>query len=143
MSKVLSKGIELGYKTGVATDYTYVKNLVSIPNMGAAPDKVDVTTLGNEQRHYINGLVDFGDLEFGFVYDDGTGTDAENVNTFTELRTLQTAGNPVDWELKFPGTNGLKFHFSGKPSVYLSGAEVGARVDFSMSIALESDVTVA
>ena len=65
-AKHISKGITLDVGTVKA-----VTGLTDIPDMGATPEKIDVTTLADDCRQYINGIKDFGDLEFTFIYESG------------------------------------------------------------------------
>ena len=65
---LLSKGIKFEYSSN-GTSYTEVKNLQEIPSLGGTPEKIDVTCLADGNKKYINGLVDYGDLAFKFLYD--------------------------------------------------------------------------
>ena len=49
-------------------------DLQEFPNLGGAAEQVEVTTLADGNRRYINGIKDFGSLEFTFLYD---GADAQ------------------------------------------------------------------
>ena len=70
MNGVLTKGIELGYKTsGAGETYTKVAGLQSIPDIGGAPEQLDITTFDDTMMHYMNGLKDVGSMEFTFLYD--------------------------------------------------------------------------
>ena len=70
---ILSKGIKLSYGTpangGGSVTYTDLTNLTEIPALGGTPEKVDTTTLADANKHYINGIKDYGDLSFKFFYD--------------------------------------------------------------------------
>lgn len=151
MSKILSKGITLSYAgsgSSASADLVPIYDLTSIPSLGGDKDKVETTTLANAARTYIPGLIDYGDLEFGFVYDDedkypsGQGSTA-TMTTFEYLKSLEAANNNHDWwKVAFPNS-GIIFTFDGKPSVSMGAAEVGGRVDFTMKVGLQSDITVA
>ena len=136
MAGLLSKGIKLGYKTGsTATTYTDIPNLQEIPDLGGAADKVDVTVLTDENYKYINGIKDFGDLSFTFLYDNAGAS-----SNYRILRGLEDAGSVVDWEVLFP--DGTKFHFSGECSTTISGQGVNSAIQFTLNITLNSDITV-
>lgn len=163
--KILSEKIKLyaGTYAGTGSSKTFqpydwcssgIPDVTSLPAMGASPEKVEVTTLGSDTRMYINGLKDYGDLEFGFVYDvekkykSKASTSANDQDLYEKLESLKdTTG--VCWKVAFPGIqsdvlvedHGTNFYFKGRPAVALSAAEVGARVDFTMTVGLESAIS--
>lgn len=136
MAGLLSKGIKLGYKeTSTATTYQDIPNLQEIPDLGGSADKVDVTVLTDDNYKYINGIKDFGDLSFTFLYDNSA-----SGSNYRTLRGLEEAGNVVDWEVLFP--DGTKFHFSGECSTAISGQGVNSAIQFTLNITLNSDIVV-
>lgn len=131
---LLTKGITLGYKTGTGTTYTNIPDLQECPELGGAPEKVEVTTLADGARRYIAGVKEYGDLAFTFLYDNSTS------GSFAIVEAL----NPdtvYDWEVEFP--DGTKFDFSGQCSWAISGGGVNAALTFTLNIALNSDIDVA
>ena len=125
-TKHSSKGIQLDVGT-----VKNVSGLTDIPDMGAAPEKLDVTTLADEYRQYINGVKDFGDLEFTFIYESG----AEG--NYAKLAALEGAG-VQECVVTFP--DGAKFQFSGDIAVRIIGVGVNAVITFAMSVALQSEI---
>ena len=122
--KHISKGIQL--------DVGSVKNvsgLTDIPDMGATPEKIDVTTLADDCRQYINGIKDFGDLEFTFIYESG-----EDGN-YAKLAALEGEQKCI---VSFP--DGTQFMFYGEISLKIVGVGVNAAITFTMSVALSSDI---
>jgi hypothetical protein len=139
-SGILTKDIELRYSTTKAGAFTKLDGLFEIPDLGSEPEMIDVTNLSDGNMKYIHGLKDYGSLTFSFIYD-GEGADSN----YKLLKDLEVAGNPVFWEVAIPGAAGdstkeAKFDFSGTPAVWMSGAGVNARVEFQLSIALDSDI---
>lgn len=132
---MLTKGITLGYKTtgGSAGTYTNLPNLQTVPSLGGEIDKVETTVLSDASRTYINGLKDYGDLEFGFVYD----ADQEQ-SSFKMLKTIEDGGTAAEFQVKFP--DGSTFTFSGQVHVSTGDADVGAVVLFTAAISLSSDI---
>ena len=59
---ILSKGIKLSYSSTGTESYTDLTDLLEIPSLGGSIDKVDVTTLADASKKYINGIKDYGDL---------------------------------------------------------------------------------
>ena len=130
---ILSKGITLGYSAVPATTYTLIPDLQSIPELGGSPDKVEVTTLADASRRYINGLVDYGDLQFTFLYDNDDAT--------SSWRVLSAMNNELkSWEIALP--DGTKFDFTGMPYVKLGSADINAPLTYTLSIALNSAMTI-
>lgn len=135
MAGILSKGITLGYSKGLTDNYTIIENLQSCPNLGGAAEKVDVTTLADGNYKYINGIKDFGDLEFTFLYDNSGET-----SNYRIVRGLEDEGAMVNWEVSFP--DGTKFHFSGEVATATQGGDVNTALQFVATITLNSDIVV-
>ena len=120
---------------GITLDVGSVKavsGLTDIPDMGATPEKLEVTTLSDECRTYINGIKDFGDLEFTFIYESGTD------GNYAKLAAIESAGEDVELKVTFP--DGASFTFSGKVNLRILGVGVNAVITFAMSVALSSDI---
>ena len=136
---ILSKGIKLSYGTpangGGSVTYTDLTNLTEIPALGGSPEKVDTTTLADGNKHYINGIKDYGDLSFKFFYE------KEQFNTLSALNTRQA------WKVSLPdgeaGAMGTVATVTGVPAVALDGVGVGAAMTYTLSIALDSDIEFA
>lgn len=129
---LLSKDIVLSYDlSGVMTA---LPDLQEIPDLGVAPEKVEVTTLADGARRYINGIKDYGDLAFTFLYGN------EATDSFRILRGLEEAGTVQSWEVEL--ADGTVFAFDGFPSVALAGAGVNAAMTFTLNIALQSDISI-
>ena len=135
MQGVLTKRIELGYKTsGSGETYTKIAGLQEFPDIGGAPEQIDITTLDDAMMHYMNGLKDVGSMEFTFLYDKQDNASSN----YQVLCGLEDAGNVVSWEVKLP--TGTKFHWDGEVSVTLSGAGVNAAVQFVANIGVATDI---
>lgn len=135
-SGILSKGIKLGYRaSGTTGTYTNIPDLQEIPDLGGEPEQVDVTTLADSNYHYIAGIKDFDALTFLFLYDNDEAT-----SNYRVLRSLEEAGDELDWEIEFP--DGTKFDFSGTVSTAIVGAGVNAALQFNATITLNSDLEV-
>jgi hypothetical protein len=121
---------------GIQLDVGSVKNvsgLTDIPDMGATPEKLDVTTLADASRQYINGVKDFGDLEFTFIYESGTD------GNYAKLNALVGQG-PQECIVRFPGEGGATFTFTGEISLRIIGVGVNAVITFAMSVSLQSEI---
>ena len=125
----MAKHSSIGIKLSV--DGKEIAGLTDIPDMGAAPEKLDVTTLADEYRQYINGVKDFGDLEFTFIYESG----AEG--NYAQLAAMEGQG-VKECIVTFP--DNATFTFSGDISVRIVGVGVNAVITFIMSVALQSEI---
>lgn len=134
MAGVLSKGITLSYKSE-GTTYTKIDNLQTCPDLGGTAEKVEVTTLEDSNKKYINGVKDFGDLEFTFLYDNSSET-----SNYRIVRGLEEAGDVVEWKVTFP--DGTSFAFSGEVATRVETAEVNTALTFVAAITLNSDIAV-
>ena len=134
MAGILSKGITLSYKK--ETQFVVIPDLQEVPDLGGSAEKVDVTTLADANYKYINGIKDFGDLEFKFLYSN-SGTESN----YRICRGLEEAGKVVEWKVSFP--DGTSFEFSGEPSTTIDGQSVNSAITFTLNITLNSDITVS
>lgn len=132
---ILSKGTTLSYKENGGSTFTKLADLQSIPDIGASVDKVEVTTLEDAAKRYINGIKDYGDLEFELLYDNST----ENSN-YRVAKGLEDSGDIIDWKLTLP--DGTSFAFSGSVIATIKGAGVGDALTFTAAITLNTDITV-
>lgn len=146
MAGVLSKGIKLYYNSasGSTATWTEITGLQSVPDMGGAADKVDVTTLADSNYKYISGIKDFGDLEFGFLYDNSAST-----SNYRICKGFEGAG-VKEFKVEFPdaltgeGTHhGTEIAFSGEVSTTIDGQEVNSAITFKMTVTLNSDLVVS
>lgn len=128
---LLSKGIKFEYSAN-GTSYTEVSNLQEIPSLGGTPDKVDVTCLADGNKKYINGLVDYGDLAFKFLYDNSSET--------SNYRVLKSLTGINHFKITFP--DNTTFEFTGECSCSLDAASVNAALTFTANIALNSEIEV-
>lgn len=128
---LLSKGIKFEYSDN-GTTFTEVANLQEIPSLGGTPEKVDVTCLADGNKKYINGLVDYGDLAFKFLYDNSSET--------SNYRVLKGLTGVNHFKITFPDST--TFAFTGECSCSLDAAAVNAALTFTANIALNSEIAV-
>lgn len=137
---ILSKDVELQYSATSTGTFAKLNGLFEFPDLGGEPDMIDVTNLSDESFKYIHGLKDYGSLSFGFIYD-GMGSSSN----YKLLRDMEEDGATVYWKVVIPaagddGATGIEFSFTGVPAVYMSGTGVNSRLEFQLSIALDSDI---
>ena len=136
---MLANGAKLGYSTtGTGTiSYTDIPGLKEIPEIGVEPEKVENTCLTDGVKKYEQGIGDPGDMEFVFKWDTAT---AANKAAYEAMKTAQGAGTTVYFkeELK----DGTSVVFNGEVAVKISGGGVNGVIEWTLSIALQSDLDV-
>lgn len=135
MSGILSKGIKLGYSTSGTTTYTDIPDLQECPQLGGAAEKVEVTVLSDANKRYINGVKDFGELAFKFLYDNSGAQ-----SNYRVVRGLEEGEKIINWQVTFP--DGTKFAFTGQVSTQIDSAAVNAALTFTATITLNSEISV-
>ena len=129
MAGILSKGITLSYKTN--GEFVALTNLQEIPEIGnGAREKIEVTTLADDNKQYIAGLGDSGqELSFKFLHEK---------EQFTALAAIV---EKCDWEVALP--DGIKATFAGTPSIKMDSASANAALTYTLTVMVESDITFA
>lgn len=127
-------GSKLSYKTDGET-YTELLNVKSIPALGGEVNKEEATPINSKSVRYVPRLKDYGDLEFVCFYEGGaTGSN------YRICRDFEEAGTVVEWEVTM--WDGTKFQFSGKCAASFDGGEAGDVSTFTLTIFMNSDMTV-
>ncbi len=125
VTAMLSKGITL------KLDDTLIEGLKSTAELSESTEKIEVTTLANSNKTYINGLRDFGDsLDYTCVY-----SKAE----FMAVRAMQD-GEKHSVEIKYPDS--LTVKFEAFVAVVLSAAEVNSALEFTVQLTPASDIVI-
>ncbi|MDU2680470.1 MAG: phage tail tube protein [Clostridium sp.] len=134
---MLANGIKLGYKKKGAEPATYtdLQGLKEVPEMGDEPEKVDNTCLSDKVKQYEYGIGDPGDLEFKFKYENSSATSPYRV-----LRAAAESKEVLSFEETFP--DGTKFNWDAQVSVKLGGGGVNGVIEFTLKMALQSDIRV-
>lgn len=131
----------LMYRTSTAASWAKVIDITSFPDLVPPKDKIDITTLSDYMRVYINGIGDTAsDMSFGANYT------VENYSTVTDLE-----GNIYEYAVWFgasgdqgsevpDGHNG-KFSWTGDISAGISGGGVNEAVGMTVSATPSSVIT--
>jgi hypothetical protein len=130
MAGILSKGITLSYKVD-GGEFVALTNLQEIPEIGnGAREKIEVTTLADDNKQYIAGLGDSGqELSFKFLHEKA------------QFTALVAINETTDWEVALP--DGIKATFAGTPSVKMDSASANAALTYTLTVMVESDITFA
>ena len=132
---ILSNKAYLMRKPNGSSTFEKLLDITSIPDLGGAPDQIDVTTLSDLQTRNINGIQSISALEFGAWYDR---------DKYVELEAIEAADrNKLQSELDtyqvWFGENGIygKFEWDGKLTVYVGAVESNAAVPMTITISDE------
>ena len=131
MAGILSKGITLSYKTAEGAEFIALTNLQEIPEIGnGAREKVEVTTLADDNKMYIAGLGDSGqDLAFKFLYEK------------EQFETLMALDGSKSWKVSMP--DGISATFDGTASVKFDSAAPNAALTYTLTVLVESEIAFA
>lgn len=129
---MLANGITLSFSETKGS-YTKLAGLKEVPELGIEPEKVENTTLADKVKKYEFGIGDAGELEYKFAYDNTTATSPYRV-----LRKAADDKKKLFFEQAYP--DGTKVNFEGQVSVKLGGGGVNSVIEFTLKIALQSEL---
>lgn len=129
---MLANGIKLGFSE-TESNFKDLKGLKEVPELGIEPEKVENTTLADKVKQYELGIGDAGELEYKFSYEN-TKTDSP----YRVLRKAMDAKTKLFFEMTYPDT--AKVKFAGQVAVKLGGGGVNGVIEFTLKIALQSDL---
>ena len=61
--------VKVSLKMTGDTEFKPLDNVSDIPDLGAAPEQIEVTAIGDKARKYINGILETDELEFTCFYE--------------------------------------------------------------------------
>ena len=129
-----SKGTTVGFSATIpATTYTNLPGLKEIPDIGGKVDKIDVTSMVDSSKRYIQGLSDPGDLAFKFWFSNGATEDS-----FRALKTQE--GELTAFEVVF--SDGTKIDFNAFVQVSIDSSKVGEAIGFTANLTVNSEFTI-
>lgn len=133
---MLANNTKLAYKVDTAQDYTELKDLKEIPDLGGDPEMVENSRINAKYKQYEIGVGDAGDLVYLFAFDNST-TDSD----YRKLSALADTEDVVQFEQTYP--DGTTATFSGQISLkIISAGGLNTVVDFEMTVALQSDIVI-
>lgn len=131
---MLANGIKLSYKS-TGSSYTELEGLKEVPEMGEDPEKVDNTCLADKTKQYEYGIGDYGDLAYKFKYENSSASSSYRI-----LRKIADDKTKVSFKQTYP--DGTEFIFDAQCSVKLGGGGVNAVMEFTLNLALQSEINV-
>lgn len=130
---MLANGIKLKMSETKGPSYTVIEGLKEVPELGIDPEKVENTTLADTIKQYEFGIGDAGELEYKFKYEN-----SKTTSSYRTLRKLADAKAVRHFEQEYP--DGTKVHFSAQIAVKLGGGGVNSAIEFTLKLALQSDL---
>ena len=134
---LLSNKTFLMRKANGTASFVKLTDITSYPDIGGAPDTIDVTTLSDMVQRHINGIQTAGAHEFGAWYEKDV---YANLQAIQEADVTKLPSELDTYQLWF-GENGVygKFEWQGKLSVYAGGAESNAARPMTITISDEGE----
>lgn len=130
---MLANGITLGFATSKsATTYTDLAGLKEVPEMGNELEKVENTCLTDKTKQYEFGIGDYGDLEFTFKYSNSA------TSPYRIMKGYEDSMETVYFRMTYPDST--TFDWAAQVSTKLSGGGVNDVMDFTLKMALQSDI---
>lgn len=117
----------LNYKATAGGTYAKLIDITEFPDLGGTPEQIDVTTLTNTTRQYIQGVKDTSDVNFTANFDKTAYETINGLTTTTYFQVLMADGSA--------------FQFTGTASAYVNGGGVNEAVTMTITIYPTSDVT--
>lgn len=114
--------------------------LYNTPDMGGNKEKIDVTNLMDTHKRTVDGITDYGSLQFDF-YDTKNETDsaAEIRQTYQAFRAWELSRTEVDFRLVYP--DGTGFNWRGTVSTSIDAAGVNTAMKFKVYSSLTGAMT--
>lgn len=134
---MLANGAKLSYdKTNKGTSFVDLPGLKKIPEMGIEKEKVENSSLDDAVKIYEFGTGDPGELEYTFKYDNSKAT-----SSYRLMRELEESGATAMFKETLK--DGTTTTFSGQVTVKRSGGGVNDAIEFTVAIALQSELKIA
>ena len=124
----------LSFRQGASGTFTEIPMLMEVPEFGGAPEKIDVTTLGDRSKRYIPGIRDYGDLVFKFLYDNTA------QGNYRLLKGMDDGAQVATFQIQYP--DGTAHQFVAIPSVSMDAGTINGALTFSTTMMLQSDIEV-
>ena len=130
---MLANGIKLSYKKSGEGEFVLLAGLKEVPELGTEPEKVENTCLSDTVKQYEFGIGDPGDLEYKFKYENKSATSPYRV-----MRNAEAAKEVLTFKEELP--DGTTVTFDAMVSVKLGSGAVNGVLDFTLKMALQSDM---
>lgn len=126
-----TKGTKLEVKAAGESTWKEAYGLYNTPDMGGNKEKIDVTNLSDSHKRTIDGIADYGSLQFDFYDTKGeSDTSAMIKKTYAAFRGWELAGTEVAFKLTYPDGSG--FNWTGTVSTVKDAAAVNNAMKFKV-----------
>lgn len=128
--------------TGSTVTWAKLIDIVNFPDLGGSPETIDVTSLSDPMRVFIDGVKSNGLLSFNANYDH---TQYAAVKQLEGTETMFSVwfGATTESDVDTPTGSDGKFDFKGKPSVRVTGGGVNEGVKMVVDIVPTTKITDA
>lgn len=126
-----------GTGTGTIT-YSKLVDIKSYPDLGGAPERVEITTLSDPMRRYLKGIQDTEDIQFTANY---VKADYQTIKAITGQTPFAVWFD--DGSATQPTGSLGKFEFTGEIDVYVTGGGVNDPREMQITITPTSEITLA
>lgn len=135
---VLSNVSYLYRKPNGGASFSKLVDITSVPDLGGAPEQIDITTLSDRKQKNMNGIQSVSAHEFGAWYDSAV---YDTLQSIMEADYDKTDATELDTYQVWIGDNGVGgiFEWQGKLSVYVGGYESNAAIPMTISISDEGE----
>ena len=125
---------------GQSGTYEKLIDIKEFPDLGGAPEMIDVTTLSDKMMKYVAGVQSNEGLSFTANYTKADYTALKALDGVpNEKYAVWFGGTESGGTVTPDGSNG-KFAFEGELSVFVAGAGVNAPVDMNITIAPSTEI---
>lgn len=132
---MLANGAKLYYKKTGAEAYAELTGLKEVPELGEEPEKVDNTGLNDPVKISEFGIGDPGELQYKFKYDNSSSTSPYRV-----MRNAAADKEVLTFKEELP--DGTTYEYDAMPSVKLGSGAVNGVLEFTLKMALQSEMGV-
>lgn len=138
---VLSNVSYLYRKPNGTATFSKVCDITSVPDLGGAPEQIDITTLSDRKQKNMNGIQTVSSHEFSAWYDSEI---YDTLQSIMEADYDKTSASELDTYQVWIGDDGVggKFEWQGKLSVYVGGYESNAAIPMTITISDEGEQAI-
>lgn len=134
---LLSNVSYLYRKANGGSTFSKLVDITSVPDLGGAPEQIDITTLSDTKQRNMNGIQTNSAHEFGAWY---TPEVYDELQTIMEADFAKTEESELDtYQIRIGSTDGVGgvFEWKGKLSVFVGGYESNAAIPMTITISDE------
>ncbi|MDT3387751.1 MAG: phage tail protein [Bacteroidota bacterium] len=138
---VLSNVSYLYRKPNGTATFSKLCDITSVPDLGGAPEQIDITTLSDRKQKNMNGIQTVSSHEFSAWYDSEI---YDTLQSIMEADYDKTSASELDTYQVWIGDDGVggKFEWQGKLSVYVGGYESNAAIPMTITISDEGEQAI-